>query len=76
MASTASDQLAIRTVVVTTRAAVRFHLGTGRRDLARASASRGLLLLEDLDARRELRNGGFQTLAEARRELRALSEAP
>ena len=70
------DELAIRTVVVTTRAAVRSHRRVGRPDMARESALRGLLLLTELGRARDLRNGAAETFAEAQRELQALSEAP
>jgi hypothetical protein len=76
MGSDAADQLAIRTVVVTTRAAARSHRRSDRPDLARESAIRGLLLLEYVAETRDLRNGAAAILDEARRELRALSEAP
>jgi len=71
-----SDELAIRTVVVTTRAAVRSHRRVGQSDMARESAVRGLLLLKELGRARDLRNGSAEAFADARRELQALSEAP
>ena len=48
MTATAKALLAIRTILVSTRAAVVAHLRTGREDLGRESAHRGLVLLEDL----------------------------
>ena len=76
MGIAASDELAIRTIVVTTRAADRSHRRGGRPDLARGSAVQGLVLLEELSQTRDLRTGAAQAFAEARRELQALSEAP
>lgn len=73
MGSDAANVLALRTVVVTTRAAVRSHLRAGHADLARESAARGLLLLEDVAASRNLRDGESESLAEGRRELRELA---
>ena len=48
MTATANARLAIRTILVTTRAAVAAHLRMGREDLGRESAHRGLLLLGDV----------------------------
>ena len=44
--------LEIRTIVVTTRAAVRRHRQMGRADLVPISVERGLLLLDEQRARR------------------------
>jgi hypothetical protein len=50
MTATGDARLAIRTILVSTRAAVVAHLRTGREDLGRESAHRGLVLLGDLRA--------------------------
>jgi hypothetical protein len=68
-------KLAIRTVAVTTRVAVKSHAGRGDSELAVASAERGLELLDQIDqsldenASRPARD----QLDAARRELTALA---
>lgn len=52
MGAQRSVALEIRTIVVTTRAAVRRHRQMGRADLVPISIERGLLLLEEQRARR------------------------
>lgn len=69
-------ELAIRTVVVTTRAAVRSHMQAGEIRSARASAARGLVLLESVRRRHDVTNGTADAFAAARRELRSLEEEP
>lgn len=67
--------MAIRTVAVTTRVAVKSHLSRGDPELAAASAERGLELLEQID--RSLDEGvhgpARELLDAARRELTALA---
>ena len=48
MTATGDARLAIRTILVSTRAAVVAHLRTGREDMGRESAHRGLMLLGDV----------------------------
>ena len=52
MAADKRALLAVRTIVVTTRAAATSHLNAGRADLAAQSAERGRTLLEDFRANR------------------------
>lgn len=52
MGAQRSVALEIRTIVVTTRAAVRRHRQMGHADLVPISVERGLLLLEEQRARR------------------------
>ena len=63
-------------MVVTTKAAFRSHRATGREDLARASARRGLELLAGLaDGSPAIASDGMkQVLESARDELRSLAE--
>jgi len=63
------ERLAIRTIVVTTRAAVRSHRNGEKADLARQSALRGLALLDQFD-------GHAEWIADARRQLEALAAGP
>ena len=71
----AKTDLAIRTVAVTTRAAVRSHMKRGNTELAAESATRGLVLLDQLgetfddDVSRQTRD----LFEAARRELAALA---
>ena len=51
MATESDLRLAIRTVAVSTRAAVTTHAKVGRPDLAAESARRGLKMLGDLQGR-------------------------
>ena len=75
MGNDAKLRLAIRTVAVTTRVAVKSHVTRGDPELAVASAERGLELLHhiqeslDEDASRPAR----EQLDAARRELQALA---
>lgn len=66
-------EMAIRTVVVSTQAAVRSHRSAGRPDLARESAARGLVLLDDLGLTRTFPNGSAERFEQAHRELESLS---
>lgn len=70
-----NPRLAIRTVLVTTRAAVRSNLSAGRPVAARLSAERGARLLESLAA---YRSSGDERVrreyADATRELRSLGQ--
>lgn len=63
-------RLAIRTIVVTTRAAVSTHLADGQRGLAERSVWRGLGLLDRLGDR--LDGDAGATLEHARAELEGL----
>lgn len=66
-------EMAMRTVLVSTQAAVRSHRKAGRPDLARQSAVRGLVLLDDLGLTRTFPNGSAERFEEAHRELESLS---
>lgn len=68
-------RLAVRTIVVSTRAAVGANLALGRTDLAHESARRGLDLLADVRARTE-EDGAADAWDEAERHLASLAEAP
>lgn len=68
-------QLAVRTVVVSTRAAVGANLAIGRTDLAHESARRGLDLLADL-RERAVQAGAADAWDEGDRHLASLAEAP
>ncbi len=74
MESERKARLAIRTVVVTTRAAVASHVRAGRRELRVASIQRGFALLRDL-RERVVRAGARAEYAEAERELNALADS-
>jgi hypothetical protein len=67
-------RLAIRTVVVTTRAAVRTHLRAGQAQGARDSAARGLVLLDSVRRRHDIANGTADAFAAAHRELSSLGQ--
>lgn len=70
-----NPRLAIRTVLVTTRAAVRSNLSAGRPAMARLSAERGAKLLETLAAYRSSEDERLsREYADARRELRSLAQ--
>ena len=75
MGKGAKTDLAIRTVAVTTRAAVSSHVKRGDTELAAESATRGLVLLDQLgetfddDVSRQTRD----LFEAARRELAALA---
>ena len=66
--------LALRTIVVSTRAAVKSHNAARRHELADASIELGLVLLEDLRSGLPANQPGSQEVDEARRELTALHE--
>ena len=70
--SETNPRLAIRTVLVSTRAAVRSNLAAGDPVMAQRSAERGIELLDVLDARAE--NGEVsREYGEARKALRSLA---
>ena len=70
-----SVTLEIRTIVVTTRAAVRRHRQMGRADLVPISIERGLLLLEEQRARHNLDGVSAQPgYDDARQEIESLVE--
>ena len=76
MGTVGNLELALRTIVVTTRTAIATHRMAGNDALLRASARHGLGLLDDLESRmppdataRDQRN-----IEDARRELLALAE--
>lgn len=67
---------AVRTIVVTTRAAVNSHRVVNNPEQARASAARGVELLDQLAAEAGLRGVGFESaelIQEARTELASLA---
>ena len=63
------ELLSIRAILVGTRAAVRSHRVTGRPDLIRGTAERGLALMDELSA--ELGPGAEQHVLDAAAEARA-----
>ena len=72
MRSETNPRLAIRTVLVSTRAAVRSNLAAGDPVMAQRSAERGIELLDVLDARAG--NGEVsREYGEARKALRSLA---
>lgn len=75
MGKRAKTALAIRTVAVTTRAAVTSHMKRGNTELAAESATRGLVLLDQLNETLDDDvSGQTRDLFEAaRRELAALA---
>ena len=77
MGTDAKLKLAIRTVAVTTRVAVKSHEKRGDPELAAASARRGLQLLQGIG--QSLDNGASsearQAFDQARRELSVLASA-
>jgi hypothetical protein len=75
MASERGASLAIRTVLVTTRSAVRQNIAAGKEEVARAAARRGLRMLDELAgpvAASPDTTAGEQ-LAAARAELQAVT---
>jgi hypothetical protein len=75
MAAAGDARLAIRTILVSTRAAVAAHLRTGREDLGRESAHRGLVLLADVRSLAQDAGAGT-AYAEAEAEITRMSDAP
>ena len=70
-----SVTLEIRTIVVTTRAAVRRHQQMGRPDLVPISVERGLLLLDEERARRPSDvSSSASPYEDARREIESLTD--
>lgn len=68
-----SERMAVRTVVVTTRAAVVSHRNAGNEHAARASAARGLDLLDLLEGRAYLRDADAEAaLRQGRRDIEAM----
>jgi len=66
-------EFALRTIIVSTRAAVRSHHAARRDELADASIERGLALLEGLrSALPPDEPGGSESVDEAHRELTSL----
>ena len=66
--------LAIRTVLVTTRAAVSSNVNSGDQEMARVSARRGLALLESVALGPQTEDQDVsRAYVEARRELRELA---
>jgi hypothetical protein len=74
MGSERKARLAIRTVVVTTRAAVASHVRAGRRELRIASIQRGIALLRDLRDR-VIREGARAEYEDAERQLNDLADS-
>lgn len=70
--------LAIRTVLVTTRAAVLSHRKAGADGLARDSVHRGIELLTDVGDRIGIERDGelAEQYEDAMRELRSLDDSP
>jgi hypothetical protein len=68
-------KLAIRTILATTRVAVKSNQAAGRDDLALESARRGEALLDDLSSRLppDASAGVWQTFDDARGRLTAIS---
>ena len=64
--------LEIRTILVTTRAAVRRHREAGRPDLVALSVERGALLLKELEARRAREQPPSESYEAAHRQLESL----
>jgi hypothetical protein len=75
MSAIGDARLAIRTILVSTRAAVLAHQRSGRDDLGRESAHRGLVLLGDM--REVAQDAGAGTAyAEAEEAITKMAEAP
>jgi hypothetical protein len=70
------DLLSIRAILVGTRAAVRSHGATGRPDLIRTTAERGLALMDELSAELgpDADKGVLNAAAEARAEIAGIVE--
>ena len=75
MGNEAKLKLAIRTILATTRVAVRSNQAAGRDDLAVESARRGEALLDDLSSRLppDASAGVWQSYDDARGRLTAIS---
>ena len=69
-------ELAVRTIVVTTRTAIAAHRKAGNDVLVRASAQQGLGLLDDLESRLppDAPEDARRNIGEARRELVSFAE--
>jgi hypothetical protein len=68
-----NPRLAIRTVLVTTRVAVKSNLAAGQPELGRRSAEQGTQLLESLAVEPGGDAGLSRAYADARRELQTLA---
>lgn len=76
METVRSFELALRTIVVTTRTAIATHRKAGNDVLVRASAQHGLGLLNDLESRLppDAPENALNDIGEARRQLAAYAE--